>query len=178
MAEISSGGGGGHKKGKKVRAKKQSTKIDMTPMVDLAFLLLTFFILTTTFNKPKTMELTMPDKVTDEKEQTKINENDILNLVLAENNKIFYWVGLTPPAEVTNFSKDGVRKILLERSKANPKLMILIKPKDESKYNNMVDILDEMEITNQKRYAIVAFTPDDKTIIEGNVDTGTETQQP
>ena len=92
MAEISSGGGGGHKKGKKVRAKKQSTKIDMTPMVDLAFLLLTFFILTTTFNKPKTMELTMPDKVTDEKEQTKINENDILNLVLAENNKIFYWV--------------------------------------------------------------------------------------
>jgi biopolymer transport protein ExbD len=148
----------------------------MTPMVDLAFLLLTFFILTTTFNKPKTMELTMPDKVTDEKEQTKINENDILNLVLAENNKIYYWIGLTPPAEVTNFSKEGVRKILLEKSRENPKLMILIKPKDESRYNNMVDILDEMDITNQKRYAIVAFTPDDKTIISGNVDTGTETK--
>ena len=178
MAEVSQGGGGGHKKGGgKVRVKKQSTKIDMTPMVDLAFLLLTFFILTTTFNKPKTMELTMPDKVKDEKEQTKINENDILNVVLAENDKIFYWIGLTPPAQVTNYASNGIRKILLEEAKANPKLMILIKPKDESKYDNMVDILDEMEITNQKRFAIVDFTPDDKTIIEGNLE-GFEIQQP
>jgi biopolymer transport protein ExbD len=175
MGEIAAQGGGGGK-GDKVRVKKQSTKIDMTPMVDLAFLLLTFFILTTTFNKPKTMELTMPDKVKDESEQTKVNENDILNLVLGENDKIYWWIGLTPPATVTNFSNNGVRKILLEQSKANPKLMILIKPQDESKYNNMVDILDEMEITNQKRYAIVDFTPDDKTIISGNLE-GFETQQ-
>ena len=167
MAEVSQGGGGGHKKGGKVRAKKQSTKIDMTPMVDLAFLLLTFFILTSTFNKPKTMEVTMPDKVVDPEEQTKINENDILNLVLAEDNKIYWWIGLTPPATITNYSKDGVRKVLLEHSKANPKLMILIKPKDESKYENMVDILDEMDITSQKRFAIVDYTPDDKTITEG-----------
>lgn len=179
MAEVSQGGGGGHKKGGgKVRAKKQSTKIDMTPMVDLAFLLLTFFILTSTFNKPKTMEVTMPDKVDKPEEQTKINENDILNLVLGENDKIYYWIGLTPPAEITNYSKDGVRKLLLERMKANPKLMVLIKPQDESRYNNMVDILDEMEITNMKRYAIVDFTPDDKTIISGNLEATTETQQP
>jgi biopolymer transport protein ExbD len=180
MAEVSQGGGGGSKKGGgKVRAKKQSTKIDMTPMVDLAFLLLTFFILTSTFNKPKTMEVTMPDKVDKPEEQTKINENDILNLVLGENDKIYYWIGLTPPAETTNYSKDGVRKLLLERMKANPKLMVLIKPQDESRYNNMVDILDEMEITNMKRYAIVDFTDDDKTIISGNLEaTTTETQQP
>ena|SRR5688500_14316090 len=177
MGEISQGGGGGQKKGGKVRVKKQSTKIDMTPMVDLAFLLLTFFILTTTFNKPKTMELTMPDKVKDEKEQTKVNENDILNVVLAENDKVYYWIGLTPPAQVTNYASNGIRKVLLEEAKANPKLMILIKPKDESKYDNMVDILDEMENTNQKRFAIVDFTPDDKTIIEGNLE-GFETQQP
>jgi biopolymer transport protein ExbD len=168
MAEISDSGGG-KKKGGKVRAKKQSTRVDMTPMVDLAFLLLTFFILTSTFNKSKTMELTMPDKVTKEEEQTKINENDILNLVLAENDKIFYWTGLTPPAEVTNYSKDGVRKLLLDRIRQNPKLMILIKPKDESRYNNMVDILDEMDITQMKRYAIVEFTNDDKTIIAGGL---------
>src|SRR5688500_12165708 len=130
MSEVSQSGGGGKKGGGKVRAKKQSTKIDMTPMVDLAFLLLTFFILTTTFNKPKTMEVTMPDKVKDEAEQTKINENDILNLVLAENNKIYWWIGLTPPATVTDFSKNGVRKLLLEQNGANPKLMVLIKPKD------------------------------------------------
>jgi biopolymer transport protein ExbD len=180
MAEIQGGGGGrGHKKGGKVRAKKQSTKVDMTPMVDLAFLLLTFFILTSTFNKPKTMEVTMPDKVQNEEEQTKINENDILNLVLAEDDKIYYWTGLTPPAEVTNYSKDGVRKLLLQRMKENPKMMVLIKPKDESRYNNMVDILDEMDITKMKRFAIVEFTPDDKTIIEGGpLEEVIEQQQP
>lgn len=170
MAEVSQQGGGGKKGGGKVRVKKQSTKIDMTPMVDLAFLLLTFFILTTTFNKPKTMELTMPDKVKDESEQTKINQDDILNLVLGENNKIYWWIGLTPPAKVTNYSKDGVRKLLIEQTNANPKMMILIKPQDESRYDNMVDILDEMEITNMKRYAIVEFTPDDKRIITNDLE--------
>lgn len=179
MAEVSGGGGGGHKKGGgKVRAKKQSTKIDMTPMVDLAFLLLTFFILTSTFNKPKTMEVTMPDKVDNPEEQTKINENDILNLVLAENDKIYWWIGLTPPATITDYSKNGVRKVILEHNKANPKLMVLIKPKDESRYNNMVDILDEMDITATKRYAIVDYTPDDKTITEGGPQEEIETQQP
>lgn len=171
MAEIQQGGGGGHKKGGKVRAKKQSTKIDMTPMVDLAFLLLTFFILTTTFNKPKTMEVNMPDKVQDEKEQTKINEKDILNLVLDENDKILWWIGLEPPVNTTNYSKDGVRKLLLEQTRANPKMMVLIKPKDESRYENMVNILDEMDITKTQRYAIVEFTNDDKAIISGNLPT-------
>lgn len=169
MAEVQQGGGGGHKKGGKVRAKKMSTKIDMTPMVDLAFLLLTFFLLTTTFNKPKTMEVNMPDKVDDETQQTKINENDILNLVLAEDNKIFWWVGLEPPVNQTNYSKDGVRKVILQHTRANPKMMVLIKPKDESRYENMVNILDEMDITDTKRYAIVEYSPDDKAIITGNM---------
>lgn len=169
MAEVQQGGGGGHKKGDKVRAKKMSTKIDMTPMVDLAFLLLTFFLLTTTFNKPKTMEVNMPDKVDDETQQTKINENDILNLVLAEDNKIFWWVGLEPPVNTTDYSKDGVRKVVLQHTRANPKMMVLIKPKDESRYENMVNILDEMDITDTKRYAIVEYSPDDKAIITGNI---------
>lgn len=119
----------------------------------------------------------MPDKVKDESEQTKINENDILNVVLAEDDKVYYWIGLTPPAQVTNYGSKGIRKVLLDQSKANPKIMILIKPKDESKYENMVDILDEMEITNQKRYAIVDFTPDDQVIISGNLE-GFEIQKP
>ncbi|HEY0655180.1 MAG TPA: biopolymer transporter ExbD [Chryseosolibacter sp.] len=177
MAEVSQGGGGGGKKGGgKVRAKKASTKIDMTPMVDLAFLLLTFFILTTTFNKPKTMEVNMPDKVENPEDQTKVNEKDILNLVLAENNKIHWWIGLTPPVTTTGYGKDGVRKVLLEQNRANPKLMVLIKPEDKSKYENMVDILDEMDITATKRFAIVDYTPDDKTIIAGGAGTETSTE--
>jgi len=175
MAEIQQGGGGGKKKGGKVRAKKQSTKIDMTPMVDLAFLLLTFFILTTTFNKPKTMEVNMPDKVKDEKDQTKINEKDILNLILGENNKIYWYIGLTPPVNQTDYSKDGVRKLLLEQTRANPKMMVLIKPEAKSRYENMVNILDEMDITDIKRYAIVEYTPDDKTIIAEGLGTAETT---
>jgi biopolymer transport protein ExbD len=91
MAEIAEGGGGGHDKGKK-RAKKSSTKVDMTPMVDLAFLLLTFFVLTTTFAKPKVMSLVYPAKLTDEElkdtKQTKIN--NAITFLLTED-KIFYY---------------------------------------------------------------------------------------
>ncbi len=169
MAEVQQGGGGGGKKDGKVRAKKQSTKIDMTPMVDLAFLLLTFFILTTTFNKPKAMEVTMPDKVDNPDQQTRINERDILNLVLAEDNKIYWWVGLEPPVNETNYSANGVRRVVLEQLQANPKMMVLIKPKDKSRYENMVTILDEMDITDTKRYAIVEYSPDDEAIITGNI---------
>lgn len=178
MAQIQGGGGGGHKKGKKIRSKKQSTKTDMTPMVDLAFLLLTFFLLTTTFNKPKTMEVNMPDKVDDETQQTKINERDILNLVLAEDNKIYWWVGLEPPVSETNYSKTGVRQIVLQHTQANPKMMVLIKPKDESRYENIVNILDEMDITDTKRYAIVDYTTDDTAIITGNLPTETVVGEP
>ena len=72
-------------------------------------------------------------------------------------------MGLEPTAEVTNYSKDGIRKILLARRKLNPELMVLIKPADHSKYENIIDILDEMQITNMQRYAIVDFTADDKS---------------
>ncbi|MCE3226269.1 MAG: hypothetical protein K0S32_820 [Bacteroidetes bacterium] len=88
MAEIQEGGGGGHKGGKK-RAKKQSTRIDMTPMVDLAFLLLTFFVLTATFSKPKSMELTLPAKPDNPEEQPPIKNG--ITLILSDKDKIFYY---------------------------------------------------------------------------------------
>lgn len=166
MAEISSttpkNAGG------KVRAKKLSTKIDMTPMVDLAFLLLTFFILTTSFNKARVMDLTMPERPEDTTSIPRIDGKDVINLVLAENDQIYWWLGIEPAAAQTNFSRDGVRKILLQQRNANPELMVLIKPKDNAKYQNVIDILDEVEITNMKRYAIVDFTDDDKTRIPGS----------
>jgi biopolymer transport protein ExbD len=169
MSEIAQSGGGGSKDGK-VRAKKASTKIDMTPMVDLAFLLLTFFMLTTTFNKPQTMEITMPEKVKDEADQTKVNEKNVLNVVLGENDKVYWYVGINEPKlEVTSFAKDGIRKILVQHIQ-NPKMVVLIKPTDKSRYKNVVDILDEMTISNVKRYALIEATPeDDKLITESNL---------
>lgn len=89
MAEIADDGGGG--KGGKKRAKKQSTRIDMTPMVDLAFLLLTFFVLTSSFNKPKSMELTFPVPPKDLKEQPPIKNG--ITFLLTKDDKIFYYEG-------------------------------------------------------------------------------------
>src|SRR3954467_437393 len=104
MAEISSDGGGGHKKGGKVRAKKQSTRIDMTPMVDLAFLLLTFFILTTSFNNKRVLELNMPARIEPDDPVPHVNIKNVLYLVLAENNKVYWWKADATTAETTNYS--------------------------------------------------------------------------
>src|SRR3954462_13987328 len=120
MAEIQ-GGGDDKKKGGKVRSKKSSTRIDMTPMVDLAFLLLTFFVMTTTLNKPQTMEITMPEKPKDEEEAPKVNEREVLTIVLGENDKVYWYTGITDPkVEVTNFSPSGLRKLLLTKKNEVP----------------------------------------------------------
>jgi biopolymer transport protein ExbD len=166
MAELG-GGGGGKKKGKKVRAKRSSTRIDMTPMVDLAFLLLTFFVMTTTLNKPQTMEITMPEKPKPGDEMPEINEKNVLTLVLGENDKIYYYMGITDPAvEVTNFSATGIRKVLLSKKAELPKLVVLIKATDEAKYKNMVDIMDEMNISSMQRFALVDITPVDVQLVK------------
>ena len=168
MAEIAEGGGGGHGKGGKKRAKKQSTRVDMTPMVDLAFLLLTFFVMTTTLNKPQTMEITMPEKPKpDDPEPPKVNERDVVTIVLGENDKVYWYSGITDPKiEVTDFSANGIRKVLQQKKAELPKLVVLIKPSDKSKYKNMVDILDEMNISVIQRYAMVDITPTDEELIK------------
>ena len=91
MAEIAEGGGGGHGKGKK-RAKKSSTRVDMTPMVDLAFLLLTFFVLTSTFSKPKMLPLAYPAKVEETEKQKGPKMNNGITFLLSED-RIFYYQG-------------------------------------------------------------------------------------
>lgn len=165
MAEISNQGG--DKKGGKVRSKKTSTRIDMTPMVDLAFLLLTFFVMTTTLNKPQTMEITMPEKAKKEDNPPVVNEKKVLTLVLGENDKIYWYLGITDPKiELTDFSNSGVRKVLLRENAQIKEMVVLIKPSDESKYKNVVDILDEMNITNIARYALVDITEVDKELVK------------
>lgn len=122
MAEIIQNEGGGHKKGKR-RAKKHGTHIDMTPMVDLACLLLTFFMLTTAFSKPKVMEIVLPSKEKI-KDPPKIDDSRVVNVILAEDDQIFFYNGLADPTKgvlpvliKSNYGKDGIRKVLLERNK-------------------------------------------------------------
>lgn len=125
MAEIAEGGGGGHEKGKKKRAKKSSTRVDMTPMVDLAFLLLTFFVLTSTFSKPKVMSLVYPAKPINDKTDPPKQISDAITFILSKD-EIFYYEGAFKPQPVnglpatelieTDFSASGVRKLLTDKN--------------------------------------------------------------
>jgi biopolymer transport protein ExbD len=127
MAEIAEGGDSGHGKGGKKRAKKQSTRVDMTPMVDLAFLLLTFFVLTSTFSKPKSMELSMPAEPPPGSPPPPEVKNGV-TFLLTKDDRIFYYAGQfyapgnekgAPPTQLqeTNFSSEGLHALLLEKNK-------------------------------------------------------------
>lgn len=176
MAELNTAPKDGE--GKKVRSKKQNPSVDLTAMVDLAFLLITFFILTTTLSKPQSMDLAMPDKDIDPTEdQTETPAWRTLTVVLGSDDKIAYYIGaIDNPQEeswepkITSYGKNGIRQIILDKSKevkarvTNPEkeaLVILIKPSNKSNYKNFVDILDEMAITQEKRYAVMDMTDED-----------------
>ena len=109
-------------KGGKKKAKKHAPHIDMTPMVDLMCLLITFFMLTTAFSKPKIMEIVLPEKIDKKQEQPKIAKSRTINIILGPDNKVFYYTGLVedpknpPPLQETDFSANGIRRILLERN--------------------------------------------------------------
>jgi biopolymer transport protein ExbD len=157
--------------GKKPRATKHAFRLDMTPMVDLAFLLLTFFMLTTTFAKPNVMQLTMP---VDDK-QTPVSRNAAMTILLGKNHQVHYFFGLNAPDDptvqrpelkTTSFASNGIRQVLLQTSRANPKTVVLIKPTPDAQYRDMVDILDEMNITNQKKYALVNLSKDDSHLLQ------------
>jgi len=166
MAELDTSGGGKHKGGK-VRSKKASTRVDLTAMVDLAFLLITFFMLTTTLAKKKEMDLAMPDNSV-LKVQLPVAATRSMTILLGSHNKIEWYMGEAGKSapNVDNYGKDGLRKALIENSKnvmathaAPDNLMIvLIKPSDKSTYENLVTTLDEMSITGIKIYAIVKIT--------------------
>jgi len=173
MAELNTGDGGG-KKGK-VRSKKSNPGVDLTAMVDLAFLLITFFMLTTTLAKPQSMPLAMPDKDKDQPENvTPIDESLLLTVLIGKDNKIMWYRGKfeTPvetPTEAA-FGKDGIRKDLLKQiaigkalatrdGKPDQGLIVNIKASDKASYKNLVDMLDEMAITHPQLYAIGDITP-------------------
>jgi len=185
MAELNTGDGGGGKGGK-VRSKKQNSKVDLTAMVDLAFLLITFFMLTTTLSKPQSMDLTLPDKEDKDTktDDIKVDEHRTMTVLLGENGKLVRYVGvLATPIEAPKdfaYGKDGIRKELISRNKivkdysiaqGKPKngMIVIIKPSKKSTYRNLVDILDEMAIVGVDTYAIVNdFTPEEQKLLEGN----------
>lgn len=185
MAELNTGDGGGKKGGGKVRSKKSNPGVDLTAMVDLAFLLITFFILTTTLSKPQSMNLALPDDVKDPTEQPETPAWRTLTIVLGSDNKLvwFHGNGAKPDdgPTVATYGRAGIRDLIIakkkyvdDRNKAEGRdvekegITVILKPSEKSNYKNFVDILDEMAITHVKKYATVDITPEDIKMLETN----------
>jgi biopolymer transport protein ExbD len=150
------------------RDQKKEINIDMNPMVDLAFLLLTFFMLTTTFSKPQAMEIVMPlkPKAGEERAEQPVKESRAVTLLLGDDDKVYWYQGITDPEVFeTSFDDQGVRGLLLDKNEEIENVVILVKPLKESVYDNLVDILDELQISEVKRYALVEATPFDRTLL-------------
>lgn len=159
--------------------KKEMPRVDLTAMVDLAFLLITFFMLTTSISKPYAMDVAMPDKTEEQdKDQLDVADNRTITLLLGSDNKIEYYMGLLEsPIEgptVVDYGKNGIRPILLEKIKQVPQitgdpkkgLIVIIRPSDKSHYRNLVDILDEMKIVNAQQYMIGDISPLEVELLE------------
>ena len=187
MAEMQTAESGGHKKGGKVRSKKMSTRIDFTPMVDLGFLLITFFMLTTTLAKPQIMALVMPDTDVDKEKLEPVKESKVLTLMLGANDKVYWYAGITNPTlDSTDYSAEELRKVILDKmDKVNQQfgfdeyedaktkekkkgsfITVLIKPTKEARYKNLVDALDEMAITKVRYYVILDISKAEEDFIK------------
>ncbi|MBA5792796.1 biopolymer transporter ExbD [Flavobacterium sp. xlx-214] len=180
MAELNTGGNEGKKGGKKVRSKKQNAGVDLTAMVDLAFLLITFFMLTTSLSKPQSMDLTLPDKLDkNDVPPQEAKESKTMTVLIGKDRKLKYYMGqfTAPyggegPIDQT-YGKNGIRKIILQKM-ANLKakgqigkegLVVLIKGTEEATYTDLIDILDEMAITGVEIYSLQDMTDAEKAIM-------------
>lgn len=169
-----------------------STRIDFTPMVDLGFLLITFFMLTTTLNKPQIMPVVFPEKKDiDEKDQEPVKESKVLTLLLGANDKVYYYEGITDPKlDSTDYSAEGIRKVILNKKdkvrslgftdqdydftkkdgtvekRTRSQVNVLIKPMEGSRYKNVVDAFDEMAICNIAFYVLLDVSDAEKRFVD------------
>ena len=168
MAELDTSGGGHKKKGPGVKkGKKLSTRVDLTPMVDLGFLLITFFIFTTTMSQPTAMKLLLPDDKAKPEEQNKAKESGALTILMGNDNHVYYYEGQLK-VDASNFlsasynGENSIRDVILKKkayvrsiaqdpNDPEHDLVIVIKPSSTCTYKNVIDILDEMSINVVKK---------------------------
>lgn len=171
----------GHRKSGVRRSKKLSTRIDLTPMVDLGFLLITFFLLTTTLAKPRAMAIAMPYKGPLEAPPTTWKKGQTMTLLLSDHHRIYYYDGFDdhPALRQTSFVQQGVRQVIIDKIKRVKALQaagvlrpaneaaFLVKPDTGSTFEDFVQIMDELSICNVNMKAMVDITPADRELIAG-----------
>lgn len=172
MAEMDTSSGGGHKKGPGVKkSKKLSTRVDLTPMVDLGFLLLTFFVFTTTMSQSTAMNMNEPKD--DPNQQMKVKNSGAMTILLGKGNQVYYYYGQLMPETISQDFKSttfkGIRDLIAAKKNSTPldDLMYIIKSDEKSTFKNAIDILDEMTISAVPpgHYAEVEMTDVEKMLI-------------
>lgn len=153
------------RKGKRRKTRRISFRLDMTPMVDVAFLLLTFFMLTTTFSKPNTMEINVPP----ENMEVKVAESNILTVRIVQNDSLYWTMASDVPKAIAMYDKsdkgmllgNALKTVLQEKSSQNDKIVVVIKLDKKAKYRNLVDLIDELNLMKIDRFSLADFTEDD-----------------
>ena len=150
-----------HKKGAGLRRPKRriGIRIDMTPMVDIAFLLLIFFMVTTVFRAPQAMEVNLPP----EGAKVEVPESSVLTLLVDESERFFYRMGTGP---LTSTSMKDLNELFTGNAKLNPDLIVLVKVHRQAKYETMVDVMDELEIAEMQRFSLVQLSEEDQKEVE------------
>jgi biopolymer transport protein ExbD len=148
-----------HGKKKRKKGKRIGIRIDMTPLVDVAFLLLTFFMLTTSMSRPQTMEINLPP---DENVKVEIAESNLITLRVNDKGEVFWNRGMDAP-EKMEFAK--LRGFIREQVQSNPKLVTLVKIDPKAKYETMVNIMDELNQAEMQRFSIARMTEQDQTLL-------------
>lgn len=144
------------------RNKKLSTRVDLTPMVDLGFLLITFFIFTTALSEPASIVMPLPDE-NETDNPTVTGERKTISLLLDDHNIIRYYEGSNDKAiQQTDYSSKGLRIVLLAKIKqvkaefgVDAEPVVLIRPLQASSYGNLINVLDEMMINGVKKYMLL-----------------------
>lgn len=153
------------------KTKRKTIKVDMTPMVDLNFLLLMFFMFTASFSKPNVMDLGLPAKspipTTNE-----VGDKNQVTFILGKDNRVFYHQSnanelTTGNLKETDFSGVKISNIISEAYKKAPhpeNFTIIVKPTDEANYKNFVDVIDNISISKKERYGITDIKPWEKKV--------------
>ncbi len=144
---------------KKHKTRRLGIRIDMTPMVDIAFLLLTFFMLTSVFRRPQTMEINLPPQET----EVEVAESNLLTLRVMADGRMFWNFGIETPQPL-DFKE--LRKFLIMHNENNPKLVTLIKVDRKSKYHQMVDVMDEMQMAKVNRFSLAEIREVDLKVLQ------------
>ena len=172
MAELNSSPA---KAGGRSTRNRIAARVDLTAMVDLAFLLITFFMLTTTLQKQEAMAVAMPDKTHSPVNDPGVPASRTMTLCLGKNNQVLWYIGMADAPlskpEIISYNKNGLREALINKrnqikAQTGKDVIVLVKPSDHSVYDNLVTTLDELNIAKVDRYAIVDIAPKDVDLLK------------